>query len=266
LEVDWSFAFRKKGSDPFFAIFRVDSFERCAVAIYVKNNNDFEQTEPIVRECPHCGAQAPLVPIATPGFAELSAARPQHAGVAFRCAVCNEPRFARAAVRSFGEDRIVLSANLVEVERSKEHFQYNYLPERVQRLLREAFGCYTADLFLAFAILCRRTVTLSQATGAASQNPAFENLFGDAVTLGQIDTATRATLHEVLFGSDAEPEIDADQAAVLIEIIKDMFQQRFVRTAKLRRAIKMRRYFASEAEQKVTPLDTMTSKAHSAKH
>ena len=32
------------------------------MAIYVKQNNDFEQSEPIVRECPHCGAQAPLVP------------------------------------------------------------------------------------------------------------------------------------------------------------------------------------------------------------
>ena len=83
------------------------------MAIYVKQNNDFEQSEPIVRECPHCGAQAPLVPIATPGFAELTAARPQHAGVAFRCAACNEPRFARTAIRSFDKDRIVLSANLV---------------------------------------------------------------------------------------------------------------------------------------------------------
>jgi len=156
------------------------------VAIYVKNNNDFEQTEPIVRECPHCGAQAPLIPIATPGFAELSAARPQHAGVAFRCAVCNEPRFARTAIRSFDKDRIVLSANLVEIERSKEHFQYNYLPPNLQRLIRESFGCYTADLFLAFAILCRRAVTLAASlvgfvtfgTRVGSMQPLFLRLVG----------------------------------------------------------------------------------------
>ena len=240
--------------------------KRCAVAIYVKNNNDFEQSEPIVRECPHCGALAPLVPIATPGFAELTAARPHHAGVAFRCAACNEPRFARAAVRSFGEDRIVLSANLVEVERSKEHFQYNYLPERVQRLLREAFGCYTADLFLAFAILCRQTISVAKAALPPDQDPTFENLFRDAMTLGQIDGATRQTLYAALFGVDAEPDIDADQAAVLIEVIKDMFQQRFVRTAKLRRAINMRRFFASEAEQKVTPLDPIKPRSQAAKH
>jgi hypothetical protein len=227
------------------------------VAIYVKNNNDFEQTEPIVRECPHCGAQAPLVPIATPGFAELSAARPQHAGVAFRCAVCNEPRFARAAIRSFDKDRIVLSANLVEIERGKEHFQYNYLPEKLQRLLREAFGCYTADLFLAFAILCRRVVTVASGLEPLPGHTSFAQRFEDAATLGEIDTTTRETLQQVLFGNGAEPEIDADQAAVLIEVLKDMLQQRYLRTAKLKRAIQMRRFFASESKQKVAPLETL---------
>jgi hypothetical protein len=216
------------------------------VAIYVKNNNDFEQTEPIIRECPHCGALAPLVPIATPGFAELSAARPQHAGVAFRCAVCNEPRFARAAIRSFDKDRIVLSANLVEVERSKEHFQYSYLPERLRRLLREAFGCFTSDLYYAFAILCRRAASLAGADNISGL--ALDSLFDDAIRLGEIDAATQGVLREVLFGTADEPEINADQAAILIEIVKDMFHQQFVRRAKLRRAIGMRRFFAAEAD------------------
>lgn len=236
------------------------------MAIYVKNNNDFEQTEPIVRECPHCGAQAPLVPIATPGFAELSAARPQHAGVAFRCAACNEPRFARTAVRSFGEDRIVLSANLVEVERTREHFQYSYLPEKLRRVLREAFGCYTADLFLAFAILSRRAIVQARLSAATAPGGTFEQLFDDAARQGELDDTTRATLHDVLFGRGPEPALDADQAAVLIEIVKDMFQQRFVRTAKLKRAIKMRRYFAAEAAQNTSPIVPLATNEDTVEH
>lgn len=236
------------------------------MAIYVKNNNDFETTEPIVRECPHCGALAPLVPIATPGFAELSAARPHQAGVAFRCAACNEPRFARTAIRSFDEDRIVLSANLVEVERSKEHFQYNYLPERIQRLLREAFGCYTADLFLAFAILCRHTIRLAVALGNSKMENIFDSLFRESIALGEIDDSTAATLHAVLFGEEAEPAIDADQAAILIEIVKDMFQQRYIRTAKLKRAIQMRRFFASGTPDKVTPIGSLAKRANRQEH
>jgi hypothetical protein len=236
------------------------------VAIYVKQNNDFEQTEPIVRECPHCGAQAPLVPIATPGFAELTKARPQHAGVAFRCAACNEPRFARTAIRSFDKDRIVLSANLVEIERRIEQFAYNYLPEKLQRLVRETFGCYTADLFLAFAILCRRTVALAGGFESRQGQISLAQRFEDAATLGEIDATTRETLRQVLFGSGPEPDISPDQAAVLLEILKDMLQQRYVRTAKLKRAIQMRQFFAEESPQRVAPIATLRAARDSTEH
>ena len=233
------------------------------MAIYVKHNNDFEQTEPIVRECPHCGVHAPMVPIATPDFAALNDARPQHAGVAFRCAACNEPRFARAAIRSYSDDRIILSANLVEVERGKERFQYNYLPKATGRLLREAFGCFAADLLLAFAILCRRTIESAVQSESTINEPTFEHLFVDAARLAEVDSDTEQTLQAVLFGNGAEPKIDADQAAILIEIVKDMFQQRFVRTAKLKRAIKMRRFFASESEPDVMPIASVPARANS---
>jgi hypothetical protein len=233
------------------------------MAVYVKNNNDFEQGETIVRECPHCGAQAPIVPVATPRFAALSEARPRHAGLAFRCTACNEPRFLRAAIRSFSDEVIVLSSNLVEIERGKEPFQYSYLPQEVARLLREAFACYTADLYLSFAILCRRTFEAAALAGAEGKQPKLVNLFRDAAHLSEVDRDTEQTLEAVLFGSGKEPEIDAVQAAVLIEIVKDMFQQRYVRTAKLKRAIEMRRFFAGETTQIVTPIATRTPRATS---
>lgn len=230
--------------------------------IYVKYNNDFEQSEPTLRECPHCGVHAPMVPVATPNYAELNAARPQHTGIAFRCAACNEPRFARAAIRSFDREQIVLSANLVEVERPKEHFQYNYLREQPARLLREAFGCYTAGLPLAFAVLCRQTVQQAE-PGESTADPSLETLFSDACRLAGVDHETRATLHAALFADEPPTGIDADQAAILIEIVKDMLQQRFVRTAKLRRAIEMRLHFASEADANVTPIASLPSRAKS---
>jgi hypothetical protein len=42
---------------------------------------------------------------------------------------------------------------------------------------------------------------------------------------------------------------------VLIEMIKDMVYQRYVRTAKLRAAMRMRRHFAEEHGGKITSLD-----------
>jgi hypothetical protein len=97
----------------------------------------------------------------------------------------------------------------------------------------------------------------------ATTQPSFEQLFEDAARLAEIGGDTRATLRAVLFGNAAEPEIDADQAAVLIEIIKDMFQQRYVRTAKLRRAIQMRRFFAAESNPNVMPISALASRTNS---
>lgn len=142
----------------------------------------------------------------------------------------------------------VLRANLVGIEHGRESFPYGYLPDDLKRLLREAFGCYAADLLLAFAIVCRRAIQVSEAASPAAGTLSFERLYDDAAQLSGIEPATRAALHEILFGPGQETDIDADLAAVLIEIVKDMFQQRYVRSAKLRRAIRMRRFFAREAD------------------
>jgi hypothetical protein len=74
--------------------------------------------------------------------------------------------------------------------------------------------------------------------------------------IGDIDAATARTVDAVLFGEqDEPPEIGQDEAAVLIEVVKDLFYQSYIRTAKLRAAIKMRRFFAGEGTSKITPID-----------
>jgi hypothetical protein len=225
------------------------------VSIYVKNNNSFEQAEPVSRECPHCGANAQLIPVSTPSYEALMQSRPRHAGVAFRCAACNETRFARTAVRSFGPEQIVLSSNLVEIERPKERFQFGYLPTSVERSFREALDCYTADLFTAFAVMCRRAMQAALADIDNANRRHLYDLFRDVAALSEIDPETSAKIETILFTADgAEPEVAADEAAALIEIVKDIFYQRFVRTAKLKAAVRMRRYFAGEVTQKITPI------------
>lgn len=217
------------------------------MSIYVKKNNGLELAQPLVRECPHCGRHAQLIPVATPSFAELLRARPRNVGICFRCSACNEPRFARVTVRGYEPERIELSSHLVEIERSKERFAYQYLPGAVEPLFREALDCYTADCFNAFASMCRRSIQAAHRHGAGTgeEHPHLYDLFTDVVKLSGIDRGTAQTLESVLFAPDvAEPDLNPEQAAVLIEIIKDMLYQRYVRTAKLRAAMRMRRYFA----------------------
>lgn len=218
------------------------------MAIYVNKDNNFEQAEPTSRECPHCGSQAQLLPVATPSFEVLVKTRPKRVGVAFRCAACNEPRFARAAVRRWESDRVELSSHLVEVGRARERFPYDYLPKPVARLLREALECYAADCHTAFALMSRRAVQASWRELGRQAPLRWHELFQDAVRAAELDAATTRKLERVLFGGDdALPDIGAEQCAVLIEVVKDLFYQCYVRGAKLRAALRLRRYFVGGA-------------------
>jgi hypothetical protein len=203
--------------------------------------------------------------VATPSFDALNAYRPRNAGIGFRCAACAEPRFTRTAVRSYDEDRIELSVNLVEIERGRERFQFSYLPPAVDRIFRETLQCYSAGCYNAFASMCRRTVHTSLADLGANAKLHWHDLFREVVAIGELDHATVQSLEQILFGTDETlPEIQADEAAILIEAIKDMVYQCYIRTAKLRAALKMRRYFAEEQAGKITSIDRRALRAESA--
>lgn len=224
------------------------------MAIYVNKAGGFEQAEPVARECPHCGAHAQLLPVAVPAFADLARTQPRNVGLVFRCAACGEPRFVRAAVRAIGPERVELAAHLVEVERPRERFQFTYLPASVEQLLRETLDCYTAGTHNAFASMCRRTVRAALALSEEDAPRRWQEAVADVLRLADVDAATAETIMQVLFGDQGEPPtIGPDQSAVLIEVVKDLFYQRYVRTTKLRAALKMRRFFASESN--VTPID-----------
>jgi hypothetical protein len=168
--------------------------------------------------------------------------------MAFRCAACSEPRFVRASVRRFDADRVELSSHLVEIERARERFPYDYLTKPVARLLREALECYAIDCHMAFALMARRAVQAAWFEAGKHGRLRWHELFQDAVRAGDVDAVTTRRLERVLFGvENAIPEISAEQSAVLIEVVKDLFYQCYVRGAKLRAAMRVRRYFAGGA-------------------
>ena len=227
------------------------------MAIYVNKNNGFEQTEPMTRECPHCGTHSQLLPVANPSFAVLAQTRPKHAGLLFRCAACNEPRFVRAVVRTIGAEHIELAPNLVEIERTRERFQYAYLPDSVEQLLRETLDCYSLGALNAFATMCRRTTRTALRAMDVPSKRRWQDTLQEVLRVCDVYTVTASTVDAVLFADEGEPPvITPDEAAVLVEALKDLFYQSFVRTAKLRAAMRMRRFFAGESSSnKVTPID-----------
>jgi hypothetical protein len=86
----------------------------------------------------------------------------------------------------------------------------------------------------------------------------------DVRRLAEIEDRTFAVVKQVIFGSDSDPKpnlprLDNYQAGVLLEVMKDLLYQAYVRRGRLQQAMMVRRYFAEEAGSKVTPLEKARS-------
>ena len=208
--------------------------------------------------CPHCQVLSHVTPIAVPAFNELVAHRPKQVGVVYRCDSCNAPIFLRFPIKMFGNSRIELGNQFSEVERPREKFSYTYLPEEVDVLFRETLSCYSNASYNAFASMCRRTMQAAFAElGETGKLRVFDQL-NDVRVMADLDAATFIDMKRVIFGSDNDPypdlpTLDDQQAGMLVEIVKDLLYQVYVRKGRLQQAMMMRRFFADESIRDITP-------------
>jgi len=221
------------------------------MAISIERNTGIrrEAEEQFGLECPYCGTYAHMSPQSVPDFENLIRTRPKHIGMVYQCDSCNAPVFLRFAVKQFNEDSIELYQNFIELERPKERFQYSYLPKHTELLFREALACYSTNNFNAFASMCRRAATSSfTAMGESGKLRSYDEVMA-AQEIAEIDDDSFGPIKNVIFDSGEEedlPLLNRAQAGILLEVMKDMFYQCFVRRGKLARAIKVRRFFVQE--------------------
>ncbi len=208
-----------------------------------------ELVERIGLECPYCGVYAHMSPQSVPNPASLLRDRPARVGLVYQCDSCNAPVFLRFAVKSYTDNRVELYRNFVELERPKERFAFSYLPKHTEVLFREALACYSGNHFNAFASMCRRAaMSAYDELGEGGKLRAFEEAMV-AQDIAGIDDKTFAPIKRVLFDSGEEedlPLLNGVQAGILLEVLKDIFYQCFVRRGKLTRALKVRRFFVEE--------------------
>jgi hypothetical protein len=209
--------------------------------------------------CPHCEVTSHITPSAVPAFAALQADKPATIGVVYRCDACHSPIFLRYAVRAYRPDRIELAPQFVEVERPREKFSFTHLPQEVEQPFREALICFSNGAFNAFASMCRRT---AQAMFADLGEPGKLKLFddlNDVRRMAEIDTQTFIATKNVIFGTSADfrgepPLLDVTTAAVLLEVMKDLLYEAYIRKGRLQQALMVRRYFAEETADNLTPV------------
>jgi hypothetical protein len=235
-----------------------------AMSLYIDSASRLhhDQDQNLVVTCPHCQTVAHITPSAVPRFEDLQLYRPKQAGVVYLCDACHAPIFLRFTVRVYGAARIELSPQFTEVERAREKFSFTYIPEEVEALFREALVCFTHDAFNAFASMCRRTAHAMFADlGEAGKLRLFDELNGlRELTDIAPDLFTR--MRNVLFGAEldaraAVPLLDGYQAGIMLEVMKDLLYEAYVRKGRLQQAIMVRRFFLDETgTHKVTPLQS----------
>lgn len=201
-------------------------------------------------DCPYCGVHANMTPQSVPNAAQLIRTKPKHVGLVYQCDACRAPVFLRFAVKEITSDHVELYRNFVELERPKERFPYSYLPKHTEMLFREALSCYSSNNFNAFASMCRRSAASAfVALGEGGKLRAFEEVLV-AQEIAGIDDDSFAPIKIILFEAGEEeylPLLNRFQAGILLEVMKDMFYQCFVRRGKLSRALKVRRFFVEES-------------------
>jgi len=212
----------------------------------------------LVVTCPHCQAVAHITPSAVPRFEDLQLYRPRQVGLVYLCDACHMPIFLRFTVRVYGAARVELSPQFTEIERAREKFSFAYIPEDVELLFREALVCFSQGAFNAFASMCRRTAqTMFADLGEAGRLRLFDEL--NAVReLASISADIFVKLKTVLFGSDPEtraplPLLDGYESGIVLEVMKDLLYEAYVRKGKLQQAIMMRRFFLDETGSHVAP-------------
>jgi len=220
------------------------------MSIYITPQDELHvENQDIALTCPHCQTLAHLTPAGIPSFDELSHRNPKHVGIVFRCDACGEPVFLKFTAKAYTALRVELAPNYVEIERARENFPLTYLPEEAEALFKEALSCYAAACFNAFGSMSRRTAqSLFRELGERGKLQLFDSL-QEIRTLAGLDDETFATLRAVLFGSDSDPwphqpYLSAEHAGVLLEVMRDLLYQTFVRKARLVQAVAFRKFVA----------------------
>jgi hypothetical protein len=235
------------------------------MSVYIDSSSRLvhEQERNLALTCPHCEVTAHITPSAVPNFDELQSIKPKAIGVVYRCDACLAPIFLRFAVRVYRTSRIELSPQFVEVERPREKFTFAHLPEEVELYFREALTSFSSGAFNAFASMCRRTARAVFADlGEAGKLRLFDEL-NRVRDMAQLDADSFITVKSVIFGSasDARPDpppLDGSNAAVVLEVMKDLLYESYVRKGRLQQALMMRRYFADETADEITPILSTT--------
>jgi len=199
--------------------------------------------------CPHCQKQTALTPLSRPDFATIKACKPAVTGLCFLCLNCQKPILVRYSVTHIGETEIELAPAPALESRPDDRINLNYLPASVQKPYIDALGCYQHELIQPFGLMCKQTIeAVIKDLGEGGKLDVFNHL-EELRDVFNVEPHIFTTIGEVLFDNKrslmSTGVFGRTEAAVLLEALKDLLYQFYIRKARLQRAVSMRQFFAN---------------------
>jgi len=211
------------------------------------SNNDIQHLidNPINLRCPHCSTLTALIPVSVPRFELVHRFKLKSVGIVYRCSSCNAPVYLQFMVQNLGNP-IILSEEFERVNAAIEPFETRYLAGSVLSDLEEALKCYANSCWNAFAAMSRRCIqSVSEDLGASGTTKVQDQL-RELKEMGVADDETFEQLRAIMLsGHDGAhphlPQLSPARAAVLLQLLKDVLYQLYVRPAKIREAAELRK-------------------------
>jgi len=208
--------------------------------------------EPISFECPYCNKASGMELISAPIHQRVTRFELQYVILGYMCSSCREQT---PLLFKFGENVHVykdsgdlpIRTSYYDIMTPQQlKFEHDkYLPEIIKTDLDEALSCYSVGAFNGFAAMCRRTIQSCLTELGAKGKDRIKSQMSDLKEIYNIDNDTVSILEQVIIDSHDGahphlPKLDNTRAELLLELIKDILYQLFVRKAKLKEASKSR--------------------------
>jgi len=203
------------------------------------NNLDLER-------CPHCGVSNPNLPYAWQIQTENHSGRNRRNWKIYVCSGCG------ALITAFSPEK---TNEIKEIFPNKisETFDFEYLSGDVKEDFQEALKCYSNNCYNAFAAMCRRTIqSLAKELGAEGKDK-ISNQLKNLKMIIEIDEETFKILEQIaVAGHDGAhphlPKLSSERATILLELMKDVLYQLYIRKIKIKDSINLRQKSISESK------------------
>jgi len=199
-----------------------------------------------LKRCPHCSVSKPNLPVVWKSNTENHSGLNKRIWYIYLCKDCG------GLIMAFATEGKNTVSQIFPAKVS-ETFDFEFLKGDVLEDFQEALKCYSIDSYNAFAAMCRRTIqSLATELGSDGKNK-VTNQLANLKTILVIDDETYKILEQIIIaGHDGShphlPKLSPERAAVLLELIKDVLYQLYIRKVKIEDAIELRKKSIEDAK------------------